>query len=86
MNIIDFYADWCAPCKTMSKHLSEIESELGEKISVSKINVDNDMESARKYGIRTVPTLILLKENEECDRIIGVSNKDILKKRIEKSI
>ena len=62
--IVDFYADWCAPCKMMGPILHEVKDSLGDKIKIIKVDVDKNPEVAEKYGIRSIPTLMLFKDGE----------------------
>ena len=59
--LLDFYADWCGPCKRQGPILEELKGKMGEKIEIQKIDVDQHMDIANQYGIRVVPTLIILK-------------------------
>lgn len=77
--IIDFHAVWCAPCKMQSPILKEVAAELGEKIRIIKIDVDQNTEIAGKYGIQSVPTLIIFKNGKILWRQSGVVSKSQLK-------
>jgi len=73
--MIDFYADWCGPCKMMAPIVDEI-AEMGiEGLTVAKVNVDDSPETARKFGIMSIPTIVVLENGEEKDRSIGLKNK-----------
>ena len=76
--IIDFHALWCGPCKAQSPVLKEIAGELGDKVRVIKIDVDQNEELAGKYQIRSVPTLMIFKNGEEKYRKSGVHTKSQL--------
>ena len=76
--LVDFCADWCGPCKMMSPILKEVKDALGEKVSIIKINVDNNKQLAAKYQVRGVPTLILFKEGTQLWRQSGVLQKEAL--------
>jgi thioredoxin 1 len=73
--LVDFFADWCGPCKMMSPILKEVKDALGETVSIIKINVDNNKQLAAKYQVRGVPTLILFKEGSQVWRESGVLQK-----------
>ena len=62
--LVDFYADWCQPCKMVTPILEQVKSELGDKVKIIKINVDNNQEVSAKYNIRSIPTLMLFKQGE----------------------
>ncbi|MFH1955741.1 MAG: thioredoxin [Patescibacteria group bacterium] len=78
LKLIDFYADWCGPCKVMTPIIEELEKTLGDKISFSKINVDTDMETAQKHSIMSIPTFVLEKDGKELDRKLGAIPKKSL--------
>ena len=73
--LVDFFADWCGPCKMMSPILKEVKDALGETVSIIKINVDNNQKLAAQYQVRGVPTLILFKEGSQVWRESGVLQK-----------
>ncbi len=74
--LIDFYADWCGPCKTMTPILKQVKDHLGERVSVIKIDVDKNQGLAAKYQVRGVPTLMLFKNGKQLWRQSGVIQKD----------
>ena len=74
--IVDFYADWCGPCKMMSPIIEEIAEELGENAKVGKVNSDENMELAQKYGIMSIPTIMIIKNGEVTKTFIGVTAKE----------
>lgn len=76
--LIDFYADWCGPCKMMGPVIEEIANELQGKAKVGKINVDQNQELAMKYGVMSIPTMIIFKNGEETKRFVGVRDKEEL--------
>ena len=74
--IVDFYADWCGPCKMMSPIIEEIAEELGENAKVGKVNSDENMELAQKYGIMSIPTIMVIKNGEVTKTFVGVTSKE----------
>ena len=76
--LVDFFADWCGPCKMMSPVLKEVKDVLGETVSIIKINVDSNQKLAAQYQVRGVPTLILFKEGKQLWRQSGVLQKNQL--------
>lgn len=73
--LVDFWASWCGPCKMMSPMITDIARELHEKIKVVKVDVDENDTLSNKYGIRSIPSLLLFKEGEIVGSIIGLSDK-----------
>ena len=73
--LIDFYADWCGPCKMMSPVIDEIAEELGENAKVVKINVDENVNLAEKYNIMSIPTILILNHGEVSKSFVGVTDK-----------
>lgn len=82
VELLDFYADWCGPCKVMEPVLEEIKTEMGDKLDLKKIDVDADNETAAKYGVMSIPTYIVLKDGQEVDRAIGSQPKESLLSKI----
>jgi thioredoxin 1 len=72
--IVDFYADWCMPCVAIKKSLEEIETESPD-VTVIRLNVDEDQESVKAYGVQSIPTLILFQNGEEVRRTVGAASK-----------
>ena len=69
--LIDFWATWCGPCRTIAPIVEEIASEYNGKIKVGKLDVDNNQQTAIKYGVRSIPTLLVFKNGEVKETIIG---------------
>ena len=80
--LIDFWASWCGPCRMMSPVIDEISEEMGEKVKVCKINIDEEKNLAVKYNVMSIPTFIVLKEGKEVGRSIGVQDKSEIMKMI----
>ena len=74
--LVDFWAEWCGPCKALGPVLEEIATEVGEKAEVVKVNVDEASSLAQKYGIRGIPTLIFFKDGEAKTTLVGNQPKD----------
>ena len=84
--IVDFWAVLCMPCKAIAPILENLAEEYQGKVKVTKLDVDNNPETGSKYGIRSIPTLILFKNGEEIDKIVGAGPKDTYIKMIEKHL
>jgi thioredoxin 1 len=82
--IIDFWAEWCAPCKAMAPIIEELAKKYAGKIVFGKINVDENREIAAKFFIMSIPTLIFFKNGKEVNRVIGLIPKEFINKEIEK--
>ena len=82
--LIDFYAEWCGPCKMLAPVLEELSNELAGKVDVYKVNVDEEEELAMFFGIRSIPTLIFIETNGTLHRSQGAMGKPQLKEAIEK--
>lgn len=82
--LVDFYADWCGPCKMLSPIIEEIAQE--SKINIVKVNVDKAKETAKKYGIISIPTLLLMQNGKEKSKKIGLCSKDEIIKMINLEI
>lgn len=84
--LVDFYADWCAPCKILSPTVREVASAFHGRVKVIKIDVDKNQRAAMKYGIRNIPTLILFKKGKILWRQAGVLNKRQLQAVLEQKL
>lgn len=77
--LIDFYADWCGPCKLQTPILKQLKEMMGDSIEIKKLDVDQNMEAAMKYAIQVVPTLIIEKDGKVIHRLEGVTDAERLK-------
>lgn len=78
--LIDFWAPWCGPCKIMDPIIDELEKEMGDKLTVERVNVDEDPEKSSKFGVMSIPTYVIMKDGKEVTRKIGVTAKSELSK------
>lgn len=86
LELIDFYADWCGPCKIMSPIFEELAKEYEGKVELKKVDVESNGEMAAKYNVMSIPTFVLLKDGKEIDRKIGAMPKDIVKTWIDSQV
>jgi thioredoxin 1 len=84
--VVDFWAEWCGPCKMIGPSLEEISSELNGKVTIAKLNVDENPRIAARYGVRSIPTLILFKNGEPTSMQIGAQPKGRLSDWIKSAI
>ena len=82
--LVDFWAPWCGPCQMMGPIIEELSSEMGEKAKVGKVNIDENPAIAEKYGIMSIPTIIIFKKGEIAKQMIGVQSKENLKEELSK--
>lgn len=76
--LVDFYADWCGPCKMMAPIIEEVGKQIQGKGKVGKVNVDKNQDLAMKYNIMSIPTIIIFKEGKEVKRFVGLRDKNEL--------
>jgi len=74
--LVDFWAPWCGPCKMLGPVLEEVEKEIGSKAVIAKLNVDDEQDLAVKFGVSSIPTMIIFKKGEAVDRSVGFMNKE----------
>jgi len=81
--LVDFWAEWCGPCKTLAPILAEIANEYAGRLTVTKLNIDDQRETAPKYGVRGIPTLLLFKDGKIAANQVGLVSKTDLKKLLD---
>jgi len=84
--LVDFWAEWCGPCRRLAPTVDALADEYQGKITVGKLNVDENPMTAEKFNIRGIPTLLLFKGGEMVEQVVGLAEKDRLKKIIDKYV
>ena len=84
--LVDFWAEWCAPCRMLAPTIDAIADQFGESAGVVKVNVDDNTSTAQRYGIKGIPTLILFSGGKEVERVVGATSKDSISKMIAKHV
>jgi thioredoxin 1 len=82
--LVDFWAEWCGPCKMIVPILDELAGEYDGKVKIGKVNVDDHQKLATEYGIRAIPTLLLFKDGQVADQIVGLRSKRDFKTKLDK--
>ena len=80
--VIDFYAEWCGPCKTLMPTVSKLAKEFKEEVEIVKVNIDEQRDIATKFNIRSIPTLFFGKDSKVTDRLNGLASEHTLRKKI----
>ena len=81
--LVDFFAEWCGPCKMIAPLVDELATEFDGKAKIVKLNVDESMDTSQKYGVMSIPTLIFFKNGEEVDRLVGAMPKDTMAEKLQ---
>ena len=84
--LVDFWADWCMPCKIVAPIVDELAEEYDGRVAFTKIDVDSEPNIAMKFGIRSIPTLLVFKDGSPVDQVVGAVPKAVLKKRLENAL
>lgn len=80
--LVDFWAEWCRPCLALGPKLEELASEMADQVKIKKINIDENRESAAKYGVRSIPTMILFKNGQVVEQLVGNLPKEDIQSKI----
>ncbi|MFN0127779.1 MAG: thioredoxin [Verrucomicrobiales bacterium] len=80
--LVDFWAEWCGPCKMLSPVLDELAEELGDKVKIAKVNVDDNRDLAIQYGVKSIPMLLFFKNGEIKEKVVGLMPKESLAQKL----
>ena len=86
VTLVDFWAEWCGPCKMLTPIIDELVGEYDGKATISKVNVDEASELAQQFGVSSIPTLLVMKDGKEVNRFVGVTSKDNLSKALDEAL
>jgi thioredoxin 1 len=86
VTLVDFWAPWCGPCRMIAPVLEEIDQEMGDKVKIVKVNVDDNQETAAKFGVMSIPTLLVFKNGEAVDKTVGYQPKEALVSLLNKHL
>ena len=81
--LVDFWAPWCGPCKSIAPILEQLAGEMADSVSICKVDVDENSEVAARFNVRAIPTLLLFKGGEVVDQVVGLTSKEALKAKIQ---
>lgn len=84
--LVDYYADWCGPCKMAAPIIEELAEEYEGKVKIGKLDVDQNQQMAAKYGVMSIPTVVMFKDGEEVDRLIGFRGREGYEGMIKKQV
>ncbi|AQS42263.1 MAG: Thioredoxin [Candidatus Tokpelaia hoelldobleri] len=84
--VVDFWAEWCGPCKMIAPSLDEIAAEMAGKVTIAKLNIDENPELAAQFGVRSIPTLLLFKDGELASNMVGAAPKSRLSDWIKSAL
>lgn len=84
VSVVDFWAEWCGPCRMIGPIIEELATDYGDKVLVGKVDVDTNPNVSSEYGVRSIPTILIIKDGEIVDKHVGVTTKKALEDKINK--
>jgi len=84
--LVDFWAEWCGPCRQLGPILEEVSKSMGDKVKICKMNVDEAPETATQFGIRSIPTMFLFKDGQQVDTKVGLNSQSSLEQWLQKFV
>lgn len=84
--LLDFYADWCGPCKSLSPRIEKLDKKLGEEVNIAKINVDNNKAIAAHFKVRSIPSLFFIQNGKVVDQLFGLQTEAVLESKLEEML
>ena len=84
--VVDFWAEWCGPCRAIGPALEEISSEMNGRVKIAKVNVDENPGTASRFGIQSIPTMLVMVNGREVDRIVGALPKNAIRDRLQRAL
>lgn len=85
ITLVDFWAPWCGPCQMMGSIIEELAKEMGDKAKIGKLNVDENSQTAQKFSVMSIPTVLIFKGGKMVKQLVGVQSKEALKKELERA-
>lgn len=83
VSVVDFWAEWCGPCRMIGPIIEDLSTDYGDQVLVGKVDVDTNPQISSEYGVRSIPTILIIKDGEIVDKHVGVTTKEALKKKID---
>lgn len=86
VTLVDFYADWCGPCRMIAPIIEELSTEMNGKATIAKLDIENAQSTTSSLNVTSIPTIIIFKNGREVNRIVGIKDKETLKKLVDSSL